>query len=74
MEKLSRDIVEIKKTKLLTQMKNVMWEMKHMLYGINVRFSIAEEKIIEPENTYDKSTKSGQEEMKTFWYRISHYK
>lgn len=55
-------------------MKSTTWEMKHMLNGINLRLDIAEEKIIEFENMCDSSTKSGKEDVTTFWYKILHYK
>lgn len=45
-----------------------------MLNGINLRLDIAEEKIIEFENMCDSSTKSGKEDVTTFWYKILHYK
>lgn len=40
-------------------------EMKHTLYGSNIRLNIAKEKNLE--NMCDNSTKSRGEEMKTYW-------
>lgn len=45
-----------------------------MVHGINIRLDIAKEKISELENMYDNSsTKSGREEIETYWCKVLHY-